>query len=174
MTLTEVGEAAGYSRGLAAHHFGNKQGLLRALASHLNERFMSELQRAPAAQEGLPALLQFVTTYLNRKDAAWTSTRALLLLMAEASTDDSETGDILSTYNRQVLAYLEAHIRAGIANGTIRSDVQARPMAVLIMGSLRGVMLQKLLKESKINLKRVRESLVDMLTRALAPGSARR
>ncbi|HVV34240.1 MAG TPA: helix-turn-helix domain-containing protein, partial [Vitreimonas sp.] len=29
--LSEVGELAGYSRGLAAHHFENKEGLLEAL-----------------------------------------------------------------------------------------------------------------------------------------------
>src|SRR5699024_4887137 len=34
MTLAEVGEVAGYSRGLAAHRFGNKAGLLRALVAH--------------------------------------------------------------------------------------------------------------------------------------------
>jgi len=32
MTLAEVGEAAGYSRGLPAHRFGSKAGLLRARA----------------------------------------------------------------------------------------------------------------------------------------------
>jgi len=169
MTLTEVGESAGYSRGLAAHHFGSKPGLLRALANHINENFMREVQRAPLAEDGLPALLQFITTYLSRKDAAWTNTRALLLLMSEASTEGSETGDILSTYNRQVLGYLEAHIKAGIKRGNVRADADPTPYAILIMGSLRGVMLQKLLKDSKINLKRVRDSLVEMVTRSLAP-----
>ena len=32
MTLAEVGEAAGYSRGLPAHHIGSKAGLVQALA----------------------------------------------------------------------------------------------------------------------------------------------
>jgi len=30
MTLNEAGERAGYSRGLPAHHYGNKEGLLVA------------------------------------------------------------------------------------------------------------------------------------------------
>ena len=109
MTLAEVGEAAGYSRGLAAHHFGSKPKLLRALASHINENFMRELEGGAPTQDGLDALLGFVETYLGRSDALWTNTRALLLLMAEAITDNSETGEDLALYNQSVLGFLAQH-----------------------------------------------------------------
>ncbi|CAN0427695.1 unnamed protein product, partial [Phaeothamnion confervicola] len=41
LTLAEVGEAAGYSRGLPAHRFGSKAGLLRALVAHIHARFQA-------------------------------------------------------------------------------------------------------------------------------------
>lgn len=169
MRLNDVGDAAGYSRGLAAHHFGSKSGLLRALATHINANFMQDVQRAPPVQEGLPSLLQFIHTYFSRTDQTWTNTRALLLLMVEASTEDSDTGDILSAYNAEVLSYLERHIEAGKLAGNIRADVSASSYAALIMGSLRGVMLQKLLQHSNIDLHNVRDDLIDMVTRAMTP-----
>src|SRR5690606_32978246 len=43
MTLAEVGEAAGYSRGLPAQRFGNKAGLLRALAASIGTRFATQI-----------------------------------------------------------------------------------------------------------------------------------
>jgi len=53
MTLAQVGEAAGYSRGLAAHRFGSKAGLLRALAAHINARFVAQIPAASANLTGL-------------------------------------------------------------------------------------------------------------------------
>ena len=38
MTLAEVGELAGYSRGLATHHFGSKAGLLTAILDRVLEK----------------------------------------------------------------------------------------------------------------------------------------
>ena len=168
MTLAEVGEAAGYSRGLAAHHFGSKPQLLRALASHINENFMRELEGGAPTQDGLDALLGFVDTYLGRSDALWTNTRALLLLMAEAITDNSETGEDLALYNQSVLGFLAQHLHAGIANGDIRQEVNPTSSATLIVGALRGVMLQKLLKNSAIDLMAIKKEMRSMLVRSFA------
>ena len=168
MTLAEVGEAAGYSRGLAAHHFGSKPKLLRALASHINENFMRELEGGTTTRDGLGALLGFVDTYLGRSDALWTNTRALLLLMAEAITDNSETGEDLALYNQSVLDFLAQHFRAGIANGDIRDEVDPTSGATLIVGVLRGVMLQKLLKNSAIDLQAITKEMRSMLIRSFA------
>ena len=53
MTLAEVGQAAGYSRGLAAHRFGSKAGLVQALAGYIGEQFGQQRARGPALQPGL-------------------------------------------------------------------------------------------------------------------------
>ena len=168
MTLAEVGESAGYSRGLAAHHFGSKPKLLRALATYINDNFMRELDGGPERRDGLEALLGFVQTYLGRSDERWTNTRALLLLMAEASTDDSETGENLALYNQSVIDFLGQHFRAGIANGDIRSDIEPSSGAIVIVGALRGVMMKKLLKNSSVNLDAVKRQLLSMMIRSFA------
>lgn len=174
MTLEKVGEVAGYSRGLAAHHFGSKGGLLIALAHHLDDTFKALIHAGPPRRDGLDALEGFITTYLGRKDSQWTNTRALLLLMAESLIDDSGMGDEIAEYNARVVRYVEHHVRAGIAAGEIRRDVQPNVVAALIMGALRGVMLQKLNRDSKLDLKKVSRQMIDLLVRSLAvaPGLA--
>ncbi|TDF80745.1 TetR/AcrR family transcriptional regulator [Pseudomonas sp. H9] len=169
MTLAEVGEEAGYSRGLAAHHFGSKAGLLRALAAYVNRNFMCLVDlELPRRTPGLDALLGFVGVYLGRGDTDWTNTRALLALMAEAVTEDAETREILGDYNRQVQGYLAEHIRTGIASGDIRRSVDAATGATLILATLRGVMLQYLLDPVSIELPAVQRQMLDFVETALA------
>ena len=170
MTLEKVGEAAGYSRGLAAHHFGSKGGLLIALAHHLDDSFKALIRSAPPRRDGLDALEGFVQTYLGRDDGQWTNTRALLL-MAESLIEDSGMGDQIAEYNARVVQHVEDHIRAGIATGEIRRDVQPKAVAALIMGALRGVMLQKLNRDSTLDLKTVSRQMIDLLVRSLADPS---
>jgi len=168
MTLAEVGEAAGYSRGLAAHHFGSKPALLRALASHINDNFMRELELNPPVAEGMASLLSFVSVYLGRTDGRWTNTRALLVLMAEATTDDSETGESLARYNQSVIDFLALHFHAAIAAGEMRQGLDPGTCAAIVIGALRGVMLQSLLKNATVDLAAVSETLSAMIVRSFA------
>ncbi|MBM7061731.1 TetR/AcrR family transcriptional regulator [Pseudomonas sp. UL073] len=170
MTLAEVGEEAGYSRGLAAHHFGNKAGLLRALAGFVNTQFMDMVDaEVPQRSHGLAVLKGFVSVYLGRRDNEWTNTRALLALMAEAVTEDSETVQILAEYNRSVQEYLARQVRTGIANGEIRAGVDPLATAALILGAMRGMMLQYLLDPPAVDLAVFQQQLLGFLDSALAP-----
>ncbi|MCY1279042.1 HTH-type transcriptional regulator BetI [compost metagenome] len=170
MTLAEVGEAAGYSRGLAAHHFGNKAGLLRALAGFVNGHFMALLDaELPRRRPGLDTVKGFVSVYLGRSEGNWTNTRALLALMAEAVTEDSETAQILGEYNHSVRDYLADHIRAAVSAGEVRADVEPQASATLILGALRGMMLQVLLDPQVVDLRVLQQQLLAFIDVALAP-----
>lgn len=169
MTLAEVGIAAGYSRGLAAQRFGNKAGLMRALAAHIGERFHEQREAAPMRRPGLDAIRGAIGVYFGRGDANWTSTRALLAMMAEGLMQDPEPepGDAASrenvmAYNRASLAFFEQHLRIGIDANELPSDIEPRATAVILLGALRGVMLQAL-SDDEIDLKRVRDRLLAMV-----------
>ena len=43
MTLKEVGEAAGYSRGLAGYRFGSKEGLMNHVIRTIGDEWLREL-----------------------------------------------------------------------------------------------------------------------------------
>ncbi|MFU2325800.1 TetR/AcrR family transcriptional regulator [Pseudomonas sp. NFX98] len=149
ITLAEVGLQAGYSRGLAAHHFGTKAGLLRALAGFVNTRFMGVVDdKAPQRQPGLDTLLGYIDAYFLRDDAEWTNARALLALMAEGVTVESESAAILAEYNNSVRMTLAKQIEIGIANGEIHSDNDPLTTATVLIGTMRGMILQLLLDPS--------------------------
>jgi len=167
-TLAQVGEQAGYSRGLAAHYFGNKSGLLRAITQQINNSLMLELQKAPPAQEGLEAILLLVSVYLSRKDKNWTNTRTLLLLMTDALLEGSENVDQMVSFNLLMFQYLEHNIICGIAKGEIDKSVSPKVGAEFVVGVLRGMMLQRLVRGGDVKANALRKDLLNLVRRGLA------
>ena len=166
MTLAEVAEAAGYSRGLPTHRFGNKAGLVHALAGYIGERFGEQRSREPPLAPGLAAILGNVHFYFSRKGGGWTSTRALLVMMSEACMEpDSQLRQELAGYNRSALEWFEHHIRTGIAQGEIAPGTDPATTAVVLLGAMRGAMMQWLV-DDRIKLNAVRDRLLQ-ITQAL-------
>jgi AcrR family transcriptional regulator len=177
MTLAEVGQAAGYSRGLAAHRFGSKAGLVQALAGYIGEQFGQQREqraRGPALQPGLEAIVGNIRFYFSRRGAAWTSSRAVLVLMTESCIEaQPELRPVVSAYNRSALAWFEQHIATGIARGEIAADNDPAVTAVILLGAMRGVMLQWLV-DPRLPVNAVRDRLLVVAQRVLqaAPPAA--
>ena len=165
-TLADVGEAAGYSRGLAGHYFGSKAGLLRAITAQLNNSMMEEVRKAPATEPGLDAILAFVGVYLGRKDKEWTNTRSLLNLMTHALLEGSEHADLMVSFNVATFRYIEDNIRAGIARGEIDKIVSPAVGAEFVIGALRGMMLQRLVKGGDVQAAALRKHIQAFIERA--------
>ncbi|MCK1513220.1 TetR/AcrR family transcriptional regulator [Bradyrhizobium sp. 190] len=173
MTLAEIGEAAGYSRGQATHQFGNKAGLLRALVLRLHQSFTEKIQEAPPSTPGLQAVLGYVRVYFGRTDAEWVNTRANLLLLAETLLEESETLDIVHESSRPIVAWLEENLRIGIAKGEVRPDVDIKLGVEFVVGVLRGLAQQRLAQGRITNLRKNKEQVVSMVEQAFAARSSR-
>ena len=78
----------------------------------------------------------------------------------------------MAAYNRQVLTMFEAQIRAGIQQGEVGADIDPAAASVMLLGTLRGVMMQSLL-DPDIDLVQVRNSVLAMAERSLAGMTAR-
>ena len=168
-TLADVGEAAGYSRGLAGHHFGSKTGLLHAITTQINNSLIELVQAATPARLGLESILSFIGVYLGRTDPRWTNTRTLLILLTEALLEGSENADQMATFNASMFAYLEEHVRAGIRNGEIDRSISPAFAAEFIVGTLRGMMLQRLVRGGEIDVRAMHKQLITIVGRAFAP-----
>ena len=173
MTLAEVGEDAGYSRGHASHHFGNKGMLLRALVSHMYGSFAGEMQAAQPMTPGLQSVLGYVRVYFARSDVLWTNTRALLVLLAEALLEDSDTAEVVAECSSKNFTWLEENLRIGIAQGEVRADVDPTLGAEFVIGAVRGVAQQRLLRGRVANIRRNREQVVRLIEQALAAPAGR-
>lgn len=92
--------------------------------------------------------------------------RALHLILSEAISDCA-LKDALTEANLSSIRGLEMEIRAGIAAGEIRSDVDPHAQAILILAGLRGVMAQWLINNDMVNLDHVLDEFIAATTRSL-------
>lgn len=159
MTLAEVGEAAGYSRGLPQHRFGSKAGLLKALAAFIVERFRQERADREMPQPGLESICASIIVYFSGRDPRRTAARALIVMMTEAGMDGADLRDMMAAYNRAVLRYFERNLKAAIGNGEVSPETDPRAAAVVMLGAMRGVLLQWLC-DDRIRMTKVRDELL--------------
>lgn len=163
VTLADVGEAAGYSRGLPAHYFGSKAGLTVALARHLIDGFGRALDRTERHTRGLARLLGATAFYLDSAIKEPTGARALSVILGEGLANP-----LISALNARCVKGFECNLRAAAGGGEIRPDVDPRAQAVLILAALRGAVSQWLLAPDAIDLAAVRDEFVASLKRSLA------
>jgi AcrR family transcriptional regulator len=83
MTLAEVGELAGYSRGLATHHFGSKAGLLESVLDSILDRNAKEFRKVTEGRQGRDRLAAVIDCTLYRCVETPDHARAYLLLSLE-------------------------------------------------------------------------------------------
>ena len=164
LTLSRVGERAGYSRGLVTHYFGSKQALLERLARATQTGFVPGLDGVPP---GLGRLLRLIDGYIGALGQIRMMNRAFLLLWAEAATTP-ELARIFRERDEAFRADLSEDIVAGIADGTVRPDVAADEVAVAVVGQLRGIGLQRLVDSPAVDTERLRRSVTEHWRRALA------
>ncbi len=167
MTLAEVGEVAGYSRGLPGHYFGRKSDLVVAVASHIADGFANRLAQTSTRQPGLDSVLYGVAAYFNGALRGPANTRALLIALAEALTEPV-LSDAMSGVTQRSVGRLRSMIRQGIERGEIRRDVNPQAQAVMILGTLRASVAQWTTDPERIDLNVLRDHYVAALQRSLA------
>jgi AcrR family transcriptional regulator len=178
-SLAAIGEEAGYSRGLVHERFGSKSGLLWALVkqmlrvwnhesrSHARDRAKPEKAdgSTSSAIDGLCELLD------NHRRAVLEDRgiRTLYALMFEAL---GPTPDLLPEFrelHRGFRAEIERMVRAGMAAGTIRADVDPKAQAALLLAAQRGLAFQWLLDREGFSIEAAYDELKRNLRRTLAP-----
>jgi AcrR family transcriptional regulator len=167
-SLAQVGKAAGYTGGLVSHHFGSKEGLLRALVGRITQRFYADqLQPAMAGLTGTDALMAAADVYLNELVARQERMRTLYVLMGEALGPVSSINEVFAELNRGFRESVRKVIEEGMDRGEIRNDLDPEAEAGLVVGMLRGVALQWITDPGCFDLDAVGTSLKDAIRRHL-------
>ncbi len=168
-TLAQIGEKAGYSRGLVNERFGSKSELVRVLAGEFQTYFAhDQLEPALAHKRGLEALLVTVDTYLDSVVSSEHLGRAYYELLGESIGLVPEIHATFVEADRALRQGVERTVRSAVRAGEIPRDVDAKAFAVFIVGLLRGVVLQWLLAPSDFDLAAVRFEIRRTLERAFA------
>jgi AcrR family transcriptional regulator len=164
MTVAAVAREAGYSRGIVSHQFGSKQELLSKAATYAQHAVGS----GDDDSHGLAWLLGLVRNYLGPGDQEEVR-RAFLIMWVEAVGDEPNLRRIYTERDVWFRELVADAIRWGIADATIRADVDPAAMAVAIVGQLRGIKLQQMLTPNIVPAGLVQREALEMIRRTLTP-----
>jgi AcrR family transcriptional regulator len=165
MTLAEVGERAGYSRGLAAHLFGTKAHLLRECVRRMNaDHWMTGLPPA-GPDSGLAELRTSVRRWFREISGKKPFTRAYYALIQEANCESSDEywPDLCAVVREMILGGQQRYadyIRAAVVRGEAAADLDPEMEALLLHAAIRGVGLQWLIRPESVDLARVRDAVL--------------
>jgi len=116
-TLKEIGERAGYSRGLANYRFGSKDGLMLELFERFDGRWKEHLGEYVSDATGLQAVTQAALALRDFLSKESSYMRAMYLLWYECLGHDSDMRRALAehheVYRQDVSQWVEQGIAAG-------------------------------------------------------------
>ena len=167
VTLANVGERAGYSRGLASHHFGSKRALMQRLVESVTYQFREALFDQQESSDALGELGTLIDIYFDVVSDLQPINRARLVLWADAVANPSE--DIrpaMVNADQEFREEIEKRLRQAIATGQVPETVNAHGLATVIIAMLRGVALQSLI-DDQIDLAAARFEIAQLLLNRL-------
>ena len=159
-TLSEVGKEAGYTAGLVSHKFGSKEGLLQAVVDNISQRFLNDqLGEAIEQPSATASINNYIEIYLAEVSLREGPMRALYVIMGEALGAVPEIRQSIADLNTGARGRLMSIIQRGIDQGEFRKETDTEAAAALIIGALRGLVMQHLMDPKKLNLKKLRETV---------------
>jgi AcrR family transcriptional regulator len=162
VTLAEVGKAAGYSRGIVSHHFGNREKLLMAVVRDAQTFALPD--RATNAADWLAAV---VRAYLKNITSRTPAARAFLQMWGEAIAADPILMPLFAEQDARFRRLLATRVGDGIKDGSIRADAKPAAAAVFLVGLLRGIGLQLIATPPPRNVKAIIDEAERATRRAL-------
>jgi AcrR family transcriptional regulator len=137
VTLAQVGQAAGYSRGIVYHQFGSRERLVAAVLDLVQRMELPEY-----AGDGLEQLVGIVESYLRAVAGRTPAARAFLQLWMEAIAADPVVAPLFTERDAGFRRFLADVVRHGVADGSVRSDADPAAAGAVVMALLRGTSLQ--------------------------------
>jgi AcrR family transcriptional regulator len=163
VTLANIGERAGYSRGLATHHFGSKGAMMRRLVDSVTEEFQRSIFLEHQADSSTDQLLGLIDTYFLALADLKPVNRARLVLWADAvATPSPDVRAAMIVADRQFRSALVDGVARGVAAQEFSDDVDADGLATVVIAMLRGVALESLL-DDQVDLRACRGEIEKVL-----------
>ncbi|MEN3272577.1 MAG: hypothetical protein V7636_1338 [Actinomycetota bacterium] len=172
-SLAQIGERAGFSRGIVNHHFGTKAELIKRLVSQAQRGFAGSLPR-DSTKSGLDDLLALADSYLAPMKGSDPRHRAFLVMWAEAAGAGRDVRPSFVEGDRRFRAGIQALVERGMGDGSIRAEVDAAAYAAALVAQLRGVGVELLIDERAFKVDRVRKEIARSISAALAASRPRR
>jgi AcrR family transcriptional regulator len=164
-TLKDVGEKAGYSRGLAGIRFGSKERLFNEMAIVYDRRWKEKVQGFVGVKRGLAAFSAAVDAVEHFLEEQSEHAKAMYLLYYETIGSNSlirkRLASVHTAYNTDVSRWIaEAKL-----DGAVRAEISPDRFSVLWSSFVFGLIYQWLVSPEGTN---VRRSLDDFREMSIA------
>jgi AcrR family transcriptional regulator len=145
-SLAEIGVAAGFSRGLPVERFGTKLALLNALMDFMEGWFAERLHEAVGGKTGLDAVRARIDAHVDSACASPVATAALYSLFVESLCTIPELQPRTRALSASFHGGFRSHLEQARRRGELRAGVDCTKMANILVGMLRGLIIQSLLE----------------------------
>jgi AcrR family transcriptional regulator len=166
-SLADIGHEAGYSRGLANHHFGSRAALVQRLAERMQGRFVDAV--TPTAS-GVDDLVAAADTYLDLVRRGPGEGRAFFVMWGSSFARESPLRQVFVEEDARFRSGIEDFVRAGQQAGTLRPDVDAVAFSVMFVALLRGLCAQYLVAPEAVDLDAAQRVCAELIRDQLSPG----
>jgi len=150
-TYKRIAQEASIADGLIAHHYGSKENLFQLVEIDILSNLLLKIDESQYyASDGLSGVLNFAKCIL--KASTEPDSGFLTLLRCSpflANTVDADNSEILNVCSKVVEKMLEC-LRKGIADGSIRADLEPNLAASVIFSTVFGSTRARLLAKENI------------------------
>jgi len=165
-TLIAIGECAGYSRGLASHHFGSKSGLFRKVLKHITSVWTEELQYNLKDRTGLSAILAALDAHRDHMLHFPEHARAMYILWSGSFDPASEFKPNVTEFHRLQREAATSWVIGGQATGEIKQGVDPESFGEQFYASVLGLNYQWLVNPNidlKASINVLKQNIVALL-----------
>ncbi len=141
-TLAQIGEAAGYSRGLPAERFGSKLNLMSEVMDVTLVWLDRRLETALKDRTGLDAMRRRLAVHMESVRDSTEAATTLYHLMVEASAAMPELQPRVDELHATYRAGIRKDLDEAEAAGDLRPGVDKDWIARLLLGIMHGIVLQ--------------------------------
>jgi len=141
-TMIAIGERAGYSRGLASHHFGSKSGLFRKVLKHITSVWTEELELNLKDKTGLGAILAALDAHRDHLHHLPEHSRAMNILWSASLDPASEFKPNVAEFHRLQREAASTWVIDGQKTGEIRQDIDPEGFGEQFYATLLGLHYQ--------------------------------
>ena len=171
-TLAMIGEAAGYSRGLATYRFGSKAGLYDAMCKSISRNWLEYLTQGVGDKVGIEAMCAALDAIRKFVEDSPREGRVLQILHCSSASPGSEFPDTSIGIHKRQRSDVAEWVRLGQENGEIRADVKADDVASQYVSFISGMTYLWLTNSETFNFSATNAEMKRQLRLSLAADAA--
>jgi AcrR family transcriptional regulator len=154
-SLADIGERAGFSRGLPVFRYGSKAGLIKALLESMESRSYARRVVALEGKHGLSALRAAIAHRIDTMRGSAAASSALYSVVIASLFSMPDLKPYIAAKNDGWRRNLTAHLQDAQRAGEIRPDVDCDQQATIIHCLLRGLIIDHMIDPTTTTLQTI-------------------